>query len=104
MPAVVLGELHHGFLGGSARRRNEDELNRFLSHPIVEELPVDHEVARVYAEILAALRRTGTPIPTNDIWVAATCARAGAPLIAFDERFSAIGRIGTILLQPPPGH
>jgi predicted nucleic acid-binding protein len=103
VPTVVLGELHHGFLAGSARDRNETELARFLAHPVVEELPVDHEVARVYADIVAALRRAGTPIPTNDIWVAATCARAGAPLIAYDEHFRAVDRIGTVLLRSPGG-
>ena len=100
VPAVVIGELRFGFLAGSAIRRNEDELERFLAHPVVEELPVDREVARAYAEILTALRERGTPIPTDDVWVAATCATAGAPLIAYDAHFRAVDRIGTVLLDP----
>jgi len=59
-------------------------------------------VARIYAEIVTALRRTGTPLPTNDIWVAATSARVGTPLLTLDEHFDAVGRIGTILLRTPP--
>jgi len=98
VPAIVLGELHAGFRSGAHRRRNEAELARFLSHPLVEELPVDHDVARIYAEILEALRAKGTPIPTNDIWIAATAARSGAAVVAYDQHFAAVDRIGLVLL------
>jgi predicted nucleic acid-binding protein len=101
MPAVVIGELQVGFLGSASLRRNIDELERFLAHPVVEEVPVDREVAVLYAEIVMALRERGTPIPTNDVWVAAACARAGAPLIAYDAHFREVERIGTVLLRPP---
>lgn len=97
MPAIVLGELHQGFRRGTQRRRNEQELDAFLRHPFVEELRVDHDVARIYAEIVHALREQGTPIPTNDVWVAATAARAGAAVIAYDEHFAAVDRIGVVI-------
>jgi len=103
VPSVVVGELLTGFLAGSRRERNEAQLDQFLADPIVEELPVDREVARIYAEIIVALKAAGTPLPTNDIWIAAASARAGAPLLTFDEHFLAIGRIGTILLRAAPG-
>lgn len=98
LPTVVLGELHAGFLAGAQRARNEHELASFLGHPSVERLDVDDEVARVYAEIVVALRRRGTPLPTNDVWVAATAARAGATLVAYDAHFSEIDRVGLLLL------
>lgn len=100
MPAIVLGELHTGFRGGSRRRRNEEELDAFLSDPFVEELEVDHEVARIYAEIVLALRAKGTAVPTNDAWVAATTARVGATLLAYDGHFASVDRIGLLLLEP----
>jgi predicted nucleic acid-binding protein len=100
MPAVVLGELHAGFRAGARRRRNETELEEFLAHPIVETVPVDHEVGRVYADIVHALRAKGTPIPTNDVWVAASTGRVGATLVAYDEHFALVDRIGAILLRP----
>jgi tRNA(fMet)-specific endonuclease VapC len=99
MPTIVLGELLRGFLAGSQRERNEEVLAAFLSEPVVEEVPVDLDVARIYAEIVVSLKRAGTPVPTNDAWVAACSARVGAPLVTFDGHFRAIGRIGTILLQ-----
>jgi tRNA(fMet)-specific endonuclease VapC len=99
---IVLGELHQGFRGGTHRRRNEGELEVFLRHPVVEELRVDHDIARIYAEIVHALRAKGTPIPTNDVWIAATAARSGATLIAYDAHFEAVDRIGVVLLAPQP--
>lgn len=101
MPSIVLGELHSGFLGGGHAERNEDELERFLGHPVVEELPVDHDVARLYAEIVGSLRAKGRPVPTNDVWIAATAARAGATLVSYDAHFAAIERIGAVVLEAP---
>jgi predicted nucleic acid-binding protein len=101
MPAVAVGELQAGFLGGRRAERNADVLSEFLRDPLVAELPVDVQVARIYAEIMIALRRRGTPVPTNDVWIAATAARAGATLLAFDARFAAIERVGLVLLDPP---
>jgi tRNA(fMet)-specific endonuclease VapC len=101
VPSIVIGELYVGFFAGGQRARNEEELSEFLANPVVDEIPVDHEVAQVYADIVTALRQAGTPLPTNDIWVAATSARAGAPILTFDEHFEAIGRVGTILLGAP---
>jgi tRNA(fMet)-specific endonuclease VapC len=100
VPTIVLGELLAGFLAGDQPTRNADELSSFLSHPVVEEVVVDHEIARTYAEIAVSLRSAGTPLPTNDVWIAACAARVGAPLLTFDEHFREIGRIGTILLRP----
>jgi tRNA(fMet)-specific endonuclease VapC len=102
VPTVVLGELWAGFLSGTDRDRNETELETFLVNPVVEELPVDRQVARTYAEIASDLRAAGTPVPSNDVWIAATSASAGAPLLTFDAHFKAISRIGTILLEPEP--
>ena len=99
VPCVVLGELHAGFRGRSRQKQNEAELEEFLEEPIVEQLPVDAEVARIFLDIVAELRRRGTPLPSNDIWVAATCARAGATLLSFDGHFRQVSRIGALVLE-----
>ena len=97
MPSVVLGELWTGFLLGRDAARNEGELAEFLAHPFVEVLPVDEDVAHIYGEIVVALRKAGTPLPTNDIWVAALAARAGATVVTFDTHFESIGRVGSLI-------
>ena len=99
MPCVVLGELHAGFRSASRRKQNETELEDFLAQPSVEELPVDGEVARVFGDLVAELRRRGTPLPSNDIWIAATCARAGATLLSFDSHFRTFPRVGAVVFD-----
>ena len=75
------------------------ELDRFLSNPVVEELVIDTEVGRIYAEIVVDLRAAGTPLPTNDVWIAATAARSGATVLTYDDHFNAIARVGAIVIQ-----
>ena len=71
MPFVVLGELRAGFLGGSQAPDNEANLARFLNSPRVDILLADDESTHHYARLFHQLRRQGTPIPTNDVWIAA---------------------------------
>jgi tRNA(fMet)-specific endonuclease VapC len=100
IPSIVLGELWIGFLQGRRLAENQADLAVFLAHPAVEELAVDHEVSRIYAEIVVSLRKAGTPVPSNDIWIAANAARAGATVLTYDEHFRQILRVGSIVLSP----
>jgi predicted nucleic acid-binding protein len=99
VPVVTLGELHVGFLLGGRRARNEAELEEFLGNPAVEVLPVDESVARIYAEVLADLRKAGRPLPTNDIWIAAAAVRAGSTVLTYDPHFREIARAGSVVLS-----
>jgi tRNA(fMet)-specific endonuclease VapC len=99
IPAVVLGELWVGFLQGGRLSANQAELEEFLAHPAVEELTVDREVSQIYAEIVVSLRRAGRPVPSNDIWIAANAARAGATVLTYDPHFGYIQRVGSIVLS-----
>jgi tRNA(fMet)-specific endonuclease VapC len=101
VPSVVLGELWIGFLLGARVEQNQAELREFLADPVVEELAVDREVGRLYAEIAVSLRRAGKPLPTNDVWVAACAARAGATVLTYDPHFAEIRRVGSVVLPPP---
>ena len=101
VPAVTIGELWAGFLQGTRVADNGAELEEFLENPVVELLPVDDQVGRIYAEIVVELKRKGTPLPTNDIWIAATAARAGATVLTYDPHFNQIVRVGCLVLQPP---
>ena len=101
VPAVTIGELWAGFLQGTRVADNGAELEEFLENAVVELLPVDDQVGRIYAEIVVELKRKGTPLPTNDIWIAATAARAGATVLTCDPHFNQIARVGCLVLQPP---
>lgn len=98
VPSVVIGELRAGFLIGSRTDENIDELEEFLRHPSVEVVVVDENVAQIYGEIFSDLRARGRPLPTNDIWIAASAARAGATLLTFDAHFREVARVGTLVL------
>ena len=95
---IVVGELEAGFAAGGRRRRNKHELASFCADPAVETLVVDEAVARIYAEIVTALRAARTPLPTNDLWIAATAARHGAAVLTYDAHFAQVQRVGAIVL------
>ena len=99
VPSIVLGELWTGFLLGTRTERNVTELQAFLRHPAVESISVDDEVARIYGEIVVDLRASGTPIPTNDIWIAACAAWASAVVLTFDAHFRNITRVGSVVIE-----
>jgi tRNA(fMet)-specific endonuclease VapC len=85
-----LGELLAGFLAGHREAKNRQELGRVLDFPRVRLLAVDEETADFDAAIVLALKRAGTPIPTNDIWIAAVPQRHGLPVYTRDAHFQAI--------------
>ncbi|MCK6538279.1 MAG: type II toxin-antitoxin system VapC family toxin [Polyangiaceae bacterium] len=87
---IVIGELMFGFQNGSRYRRNLKDLEAFLANDRVTVLPVSLTTADRFGRIAAALRKAGTPIPTNDIWIAAHAYESGAELITFDGHFSAV--------------
>jgi len=93
MPVIVLGELRAGFLGGSQVPENEANLVRFLNSPRVEVLLVDEETAHHYAQLFHQLRRQGTPIPTNDLWIAALVVQYQLYLFARDTHFDHLPQI-----------
>lgn len=84
---IVLGELLAGFRCGSRETENRRELDQFLDSPRVEVLGIDEETAEFYAGVFRALRDKGRPIPSNDLWIAATSLRHGLALATLDEHF-----------------
>ena len=90
VPAVVLGELHAGFRLGSRSAENEATLRAFLGESFVDVFIVDADVSRRYGDTFALLRQAGTPIPTNDIWIAATTFVTGGHLVTFDADFARV--------------
>lgn len=93
MPFVVLAELRAGFAAGSEGRRNEAALTRFLASSRVDVQYPDEQTTHHYANIFAQLRRQGTPIPTNDIWIAALVLQHDLVLFTDDAHFSNIPQI-----------
>ncbi len=98
VPATVLGELEGGFRTGSRYVENRRVLEEFLREPFVEILDTTADVAHAYGMIFAELRRAGTPLPVNDIWIAAATLTSGTHLITFDAHFSRIAGLPHTIL------
>lgn len=99
MPTPVLGELHGAFELGSRVRENHVALTEFLAEPFIHVTPVSASVARHYGRVFAALRRAGTPVPANDMWIAACAIDQGACLLTFDHDFERIAALDRIVLD-----
>jgi len=93
MPVPVLAELRFGFLNGTKGRENEANLVRFLDRPRVELLRCDEETAVRYAELKLQLKKAGTPIPINDVWIAALALQHHATLFTRDADFERIPQL-----------
>ncbi|NIM94765.1 MAG: PIN domain-containing protein [Anaerolineales bacterium] len=93
IPAIVMGELLAGFEVGSNRQKNRTELTEFQRSPRVNTVGIMGETAERYAHIYAYLREIGSPIPTNDLWIAASAMEHSAELLTFDDHFQNIPQI-----------
>ena len=88
--SISIGELLSGFKGGSRNKENRKELDQFLDSPRVVIYSVDEGTAEYYSAVLNQLKEQGTPIPTNDIWIAAVAFQYGLQLCTHDKHFSHI--------------
>ena len=93
MPVPVLAELRFGFLNGTKGRENEANLVRFLDRPRIGVLRCDEETAVRFAELKLQLKKQGTPIPLNDVWIAALVLQHHATLFTRDSDFARIPQL-----------
>lgn len=94
VPVIVLGEYRFGIAQSKQRDVYEGWLQEWTT--AVEVLDVDEETARHYALIGLNLKRTGKPIPSNDLWIAALCQQHSLPLLSRDRHFDAVPGIQRI--------
>ena len=99
MPSVVIGELHFGFMKGQRQRFNEKKLKQFIDILNVDVINVNANVARKYATIYLSLQKSGTKIPINDVWIAASCMEVGGTLLTRDKHFNIVGQIEAVILE-----
>lgn len=84
---IVIGELYSGFKNGKYENKNRDLLRKFINSNRVILLKITDSTSDFYSYILSQLRKNGTPIPTNDIWIAASAFENGAKLASGDKHF-----------------
>lgn len=93
MPFPVVAELRAGFACGNLARQNERVLNQFLNRPRVAILFPDEQTLFHYVRLYTQLRSQGTPIPTNDLWIAALVQQHNVPLYSRDRHFDALPQL-----------
>ncbi len=96
IPAVVLGEVRLGFDGTRRAQAAETALERLLDRANVEVLPVTEETASFFVTIMRLLKKNGTPIPTDDVWIAAGTLESGGVLFTRDRHFDRIPILRTM--------
>ena len=94
LPVTVIGELLYGALNSTKTTNNEKFVNKFAGYSLV--MPIDESVAARYAKVRFTLKRQGTPIPENDIWIAAACLDLKVPLLSLDDHFKHVPGLNVI--------
>lgn len=95
LPLFVVAELRAGFEAGTPRSNNAARLQQFLNRPRIEVLYPDDGTTHQYAHLFATLRRQGTPIPVNDLWIAALVLQHNLVLCTSDRHFRKVPQIPT---------
>jgi tRNA(fMet)-specific endonuclease VapC len=93
IPLIVLGEMKAGFCGGSRQGHNEALLKNLMTRNTVRVLSPGRETAERYARLFVQLKRAGTPIPDNDLWIAALVLEHDLTLITRDVHFERIPQL-----------
>jgi tRNA(fMet)-specific endonuclease VapC len=91
-------DLPHVFKCGSNESKNTAEIEEFLDSPRVSFVPSDADTAPFYADIYKRLRHKGKPIPTNDMWIAASAMQHGCAVCSRDRYFEHVDGLLTVIL------
>ena len=100
---IVMGELRSGFLKGGRATENAKQPAQFLASPRCAVVVIDEDTAQRYAVIHDYLRRQGTPLAPNDLWIAASAAQHGLTVVTLDGDFNQIPQVLVRKFEPPAG-
>lgn len=90
---VTLGELYRGFEIGNKELQNNNRLNMFLKGKNIEIAEINIKTAKIYGKISGLLKRQGTPLPINDVWIAASAIEKDLVLVTYDKHFLKIPKV-----------
>jgi tRNA(fMet)-specific endonuclease VapC len=90
MSVFVIGELYAGFRGGTREHKNRKILKKFLKKPTVKVLNATRKTADIFGTIKNNLKKAGTPLPINDVWIASHSIEKNAVIISYDLHFKKI--------------
>lgn len=88
IPVIVLGEFRYGIARSRYRRQYEQWLSDLLL--IVQVIDVGEETTFYYARMRVELKESGSPLPANDVWIAALCRQYTLPILSRDRHFDVV--------------
>ena len=97
--SVVLGELESGFRGGTRYDENKRDLADFCADSKVLKVYSSEKTTLLYGDLMDSLRKAGTKIPTNDVWIGAFAKEANAAILSFDHHMQALIPHGVRLIE-----
>lgn len=86
----VQGELFAGFQGGNKDLENKKILRDFLNKPTVRTLDATSETAEIFGLVKNTLKKAGTPLPINDVWIASHALETGSVVVTYDSHFTKV--------------
>ena len=91
IPVIVLGEYRYGI----SQSRNHVHYKQWLAEylPSFRILDIDERTTIFYSDVRKELKKAGTPIASNDVWIAALCRQHSLPLVSRDRHFDAVSGI-----------
>lgn len=97
VPSIVCGEFEAGAQGTSRRERESlAAFNRLLRLSHFSVAVISRRTSRIYASLYASLKKAGTPIPTNDIWIAAVAIEHEGVILTNDRHLLSVERLRTV--------
>jgi len=93
LSVFVIGELYYGFRGGNNESRNKLILEQFIDKPNVKIIRASQETAEIFAVIKHNLKKSGNPIPLNDVWIAAHALETSSVLVTYDRHFQQVSNL-----------
>ena len=96
----VVGELESGFRGGNRYEANKKVLKSFLSEPNVRIVQTTLRTTELFGELKDSLRKAGTLIPIDDVWIGAMAKEHLAQVISFDHHFGFMVPLGVDWMNP----
>jgi len=99
MSVFVLGELFFGFQNGKKEQKNKQTLEQFLSKSTVNIINATIETSDIFGYLKTQLKKQGTPIPINDVWIASHAIETGSVLLTQDHHFEKISGLRIMLIK-----
>ena len=94
IPSIVIGELYYGANKSQRVQENLTKIKNFIINNVI--LSCDANTSRYYGEVKNNLRLKGSPLPENDIWIAAITIQYNLILVTRDAHFNEVENINCV--------